>query len=567
MRMHGRILQLAVPNIFSNLTVPLLGIIDLGLAGHLEEVSAIGGVALGTTVFNLIYWIFGFLRMGTTGLTAQSHGARDRKRMGTTLAQSVTIALLISCTLLLLRNPLGEAVLSMLNPDPLLHGYAMEYYRIVIWGAPAVLLTYTMNGFIIGMQNTWWPMLVTLITNVLNIALSTTFVLVRHMGVEGIALGTVLAQALGCLLLLGGAWVLYLRTKKVDLPRHWNTLKDGLTNFFRLNSALFVRTLLLVTVTTFFTYAGTQMGSVTLGANALLLQFFTIFSYFTDGFAYAAEALTGHYHGEQNRYALRRVVVALLLWGAFLAITISSIYMVGGENLLRLLTDKEEVLTFAGKYFHWVCLVPLVGVAAFLWDGIYIGLGAGRAMVMSMAVAVALFFASFYGLRLNDPNDTLWVAFLIYLGGRSVMQTILALSMSSLKQLPLKTYYISIGSTNTDSEPAIRKKLRQVWHDIELSSFYPTQDMREGSERIYLNAVGRVVTGLSTERMVETAKEVEREMGRSAATPDEVPLDLDVVMKGVEVLRPKDFVQEYFRRGYRELYQLNNNSSNPKSKV
>lgn len=551
--LHRRILSLALPNILSNVTIPLLGLIDLALAGHLHDISSIGGVALGSTIFNLIYWNFGFLRMGTTGLTAQAHGEKDSLQMGTRLCQSLGLALVLSILLLLLRDPLGRIALMILRPDATLSQYAMGYYHLVIWGAPAVLMTYALNGFTIGMQNTLWPMIVSLVTNLLNISLSAYFVLWKGLEIRGLAMGTLLSQWFGCILLATGVWFLFLRTHKARLAKDLHTLLRGARVLFSTNGALFLRTLLLVVVTTFFTYCGTQMGATTLAANALLLQLFTFFSYFTDGFAYAAEALAGHYYGARNYRSLRTLIRLLFLWGAGLAVAITLVYLFGGSRILTLLTDKEEVIVCAHSYLIYIYILPLLAFGAFLWDGIYIGLGAARTMLWTMLLSVFVFFGLYFGLSLPEANDTLWIAFLSYLFTRSLSQTVASIRMPPLRTRTLHTYYLSIGSTHLDDERLLREALLRQWPDIELSSFYRTPDSSSPAGSLYLNSVGRLQSSLSPVDLQLLGKELEREMGRDRAPRGDIPMDIDVVMRGVEVLRPKDFIREYFRRGYTEL--------------
>ena len=566
--LHRRILLLALPNILSNITVPLLGTIDLALAGHLPNPNAIGGIALGVTLFNLLYWGFGFLRMGTTGLTAQQHGEGNQQGMGLVLCQSVISAIVIGTALLALQKPLGHLVLQLLHPSPQLTSYTLSYYHIAVWGAPAVMLSYALMGFCVGMQNTFWPMVVSITASVLNIAFSTYFVLVANLGIQGIALGTLIAQYLSCSMLAVGIWFLFFKRHKVQLPEHASAVWKGLGKLFRINSAIFVRTLLLISVTTFFTYAGTQMGVEVLSANTQLLQFFTIFSYFADGFGYAAEALTGHYHGARHGAALRRVVIALLLWGFFIALLVSTLYFTNGEAFLSLLTNQLHILEYARQYMPYIYGLPLIAVAAFIWDGIYVGLAEAKGMVITMFIAVAVFFGTYYGLLatqygahltqqlgLTHPNNVLWIAFLCYLGTRGIAQTLLALRLPSLRSnTPTSVYYLSIGSTFTNQEKQIRKAITSTWPDIELATFYTTPDATGRTNNTYINTVGRLHTTLLPHELEKQAKKLEEAYGRQRnASTTAVALDVDVVMKGVEVLRPKDFMQSYFRQGYQQL--------------
>lgn len=425
---HKWILRLALPNILSNLTVPILGIFDLGMAGHLQYAEEIGAVALGTTLFNLLYWSFGFLRMGTTGLTAQAHGRGNKLEMGRCLLQSGLIGLVIGLLLLILRAPIADVLLHLMVNDgsEQLRHFAEIYFLTGSLGAPAVLLSFALNGFIIGMQNTWWPMIVAISTNVINVGVSAYLVITTDLGVVGIAAGTATAQWIGVLMLGLGAWWLFLRRQKVEINLSRTNLLEGIGRFFSTNVYIFLRTTLLVATHTYFTYFGTQAGAVVLAANALLLQFISLFSYFIDGFAYAAEAIVGHLFGSRQFKELQRHIRYLFAYGAVLALIVSGIYFLFGERILELFTEKLEVIRMAKSYIRWVYLIPVLSFTAYIWDGIYIGLTYVREMLITMAVAVGFYFVLNFWSPLADANTTLWIAFASYLFLRGFMQTILA---------------------------------------------------------------------------------------------------------------------------------------------
>lgn len=545
--LNARLLKLALPNILSNITVPLLGIVDLALAGHLQDVGAIGGVSISTTIFNLIYWNFSFLRMGTTGLTAQAHGMEDKEGMGRNLAQSLTIGITFGLLILFLQSPILSGLLSLLNPEDTVLEYATQYFEIVIWGAPAILCTYALNGWIIGMQNTWWPMIVSIVTNVTNIGVSALLVLGYDWGIQGIATGTVIAQWLGVLLLLWGAWWLFLKKKKASLPTTLRALSVGIKGYFTTNVHIFVRTLLLAFVSFSFTSVGTRMGTLTLSSNALLLQFSTIFSYFIDGFAYAAEALVGHTYGRKDRKTLLLSIRILCVWGACLAILVSLIYYAGGGYFIHFLTDLPEVRSFALHYIGWVYLLPLTGFLAFLMDGIYVGLTATRQMMISMFVAVGVFFLLNATLPFSDSNNSLWCAFVSYLLVRGI---ILALMLPK-KLMP--RHYISVGTTLLDTEKKIRTLLTNEYgENIRMASFYETEDA-QGSGRRYLNTVAELKSNKEIPVLKNELKGLEAHVGRLHEGHGEIALDLDLVSREDEVLRPKDFGQKYFQIGYKAL--------------
>lgn len=549
--LNKKILRLALPNILSNLTIPLLGMVDLALAGHLEDAYAIGGVTIATTIFNLIYWNFSFLRMGTTGLTAQAHGEGNRISMGRNLLQSLFIGLVAAVIILLLQNPLLRLALNILHPDPQLSNYATIYYSIVIWGAPASLCTYALNGWLLGMQNTWWPMVVSIATNIVNIIISATLVIAYHSGIAGIATGTIVSQYVGVMMLALGAYFLFIKKDEVELPKSIEELKKGLRRYFGTNINIVLRTMLLALVSVFFTYAGTQEGALTLAANSLLYQFFTLFSYFIDGFAFAAEAVVGHYFGMKERNLLNLAIRKLIIWGFFLALGTAFIYFLGSDLLLNILTDKSEVIEHAHKYLFWVFILPFTGYVAFLYDGIFVGVTATRSMLWSMLSAVVVFFILYFFLPFSDRNHALWAAFVTYLGIRGMMQILISRRLEGLGKPFLKRYFISIGSTLLESEENIRKYITDEWKDAEFSSFYTTEDIH-GSGIVYLNSVVKIQDQRPADEINSICKEIETKAGRIKGNP-EIALDLDVVVQNRTILREKDYHQPYFQKGYKQL--------------
>lgn len=546
------ILKLALPNILSNLTVPLLGMVDIALSGHLNDAYAIGGIAIASTIFSLIYWNFSFLRMGTTGLTAQAHGRGDKVEMGRNLVQSLFIAIIGSILVLILQQPLLKLILSVMSPETALASYAATYYNIVIWGAPAMLCTYALNGWLIGMQNTWWPMVVSIITNVTNIAISASLVLFGGRGIDGIAVGTISAQWVGVAALALGAYYLFLNRGAVYLPHRLSDLKVGLRRYFGTNVHILFRTMLLALISAFFTYSGTQQGALPLAANALLYQFFNFFSYFIDGFAFAAEALVGHFYGMKERKLLRRSIRTLVIWGLSLAVATSLIYMLVAHPFLHILTDKVEVIAYADSYLPWVFVLPLTGFLAFLYDGVFVGVTATKEMFVSMLTAVLVFFALYYLLPLSDQNHILWASFVTYLAIRGGMQILITRKLRGLG-LPFgETYYFSIGSTFLDTEQDIRHLICREFPQGEFSSFYSTPDASGKNDRVYLNSVFRVESELAVEQIIARAKALETQAGRDRSSRD-VSLDVDVVIQGKTILREKDFRNDYFQKGYKEL--------------
>lgn len=419
--MNKQILHIALPSIISNITVPLLALVDTTIVGHLGSASYIAAIALGGMIFNMIYWLFNFLRMGTGGLTAQAYGANQHQATSYILLRSLTIAGGIALTLLLLQRPIFQVTFHFVTATAEVRSLASIYFNILIWGAPAMLALYSFTGWFLGMQNARIPMCIAITQNVVNIVVSTLLVFGWHLKIEGVALGTLISQYTALLLA-----VIFCLTK-FDVKQHFelkaildiNTLK----RFFQINRDIFLRTLCLIAVTTYFTSAGSTQGELTLAANTLLMQFFIIFSYFMDGFAYAGEALGGRYFGAHDRLNFQRMTRYLFTWGGALSVLFFFIYFLSGTSLLHLLTDDSQVINRAQQYLPIIYFIPLISFAAFLFDGLYIGTTATRYMLISMFCASAAFFVLINVCTLS--NTLLWLAFLVYLGGRGLMQAFL----------------------------------------------------------------------------------------------------------------------------------------------
>lgn len=422
---NKRILAIAIPSIISNITVPLLGLIDVSIVGHLGSPAYIGAIAVGGMLFNIIYWIFGFLRMGTSGMTSQAYGQRNMHEVAQLLLRSVGVGLLIALFLLLLQYPIQKLAFTFIKTTPEIETLATLYFRICIWGAPAMLGLYGFAGWFIGMQNSRFPMYIAIMQNIVNIAASLSFVFLLNMKVEGVALGTLIAQYAGFLMAVW-LWIRYYKPlrKQITLKGVWQ--KQAMARFFSVNRDIFFRTLCLVIVTMYFTSAGAAQGEIVLAVNTLLMQLFTLFSYIMDGFAYAGEALAGKYIGARNRTALHQTVRQLFGWGIGLSIAFTLLYAIGGKSFLGLLTNETAVIGEAGNYFYWVLAIPLAGFSAFLWDGIFIGATATRQMLVAMLIASVSFFATYYSFHSLMGNHALWLAFLVYLFLRGVVQALLS---------------------------------------------------------------------------------------------------------------------------------------------
>ena len=429
--MDRQILKLALPSIVSNITVPLLGLCDVTIMGHVGGAAHIGAIAVGSMIFNVMYWLFGFLRMGTSGMTAQAYGLSTRKEKGGTrsedtiacsdcsafLRRGLQVGIGIGLLFVVLQVPLRHLSLWLMQAEGEVRALAIPYYNICIWGAPAMLGLYALTGWFIGMQNTKIPMAIAIGQNVLNIGASLLFVLVLGMGVEGVALGTVIAQWAGFLVALACS-------VRVFGFRWWTEGRVSTRRYFVTNSFIFLRTLCLVAVNLYFTSAGAAQGAEILAANTLLMQLFTLFSYVMDGFAYAGEALAGRYYGAGDSQMLTATIGRLFRWGLGVALLFTLVYWIGGTSFLHLLTTDGHVIETASCYLGWAVLIPLAGMAAFVWDGIYIGVTATRGMFLSCLVASVIFFAAYFLLRSQLGNHALWIALLSYLVMRGVVQSL-----------------------------------------------------------------------------------------------------------------------------------------------
>ena len=424
-RLNHSILKLAIPNIVSNITVPLLGLVDMMLMGHLDSVAYIGAIGLGGTIFSVLYSIFSFMRAGTTGFTAQAYGGNDEREISYAFYRSMGIALAATVLVLTLQRPIEWVAMQLLNGSPEVLQYTSDYYRVRIWAAPAVLCLYTFNGWYIGMQNTAIPMVIAILINAINIVFSILFVKVFHMGVVGVALGTVIAQYVGlltALLFMATKYRRYLfRVEKSKLLQ-----ADKLRRFFKVNTDFMIRSILLVLTIAFFTNQSAKLGDDILAVNMILMQFFYIFSYFTDGFAYAGEALVGRFTGAHDRESLKKTVRYLLLWGLGLSIPFTLLYWAFPDTFIHLVSDQPGIAEQARPYYIYMTLIPLVTFAAFIWDGIYIGATAARGIRDTMLIASLLvFLPAWYLLMPLYGNHGLWIAFLLFMVARGVSMTVM----------------------------------------------------------------------------------------------------------------------------------------------
>lgn len=444
------ILKIALPSIVTNITVPLLGIVDVAITGHIgNSTVAIGAIAVGGLVFNMVYWLFNFLRMGSSGLTAQAYGRGDGVGQKRVLSMGVKVAVICGLVIICLQRPLEWFAHWIIAPSDEVWMLAVQYFRIRVWAAPAVLMLFALNGWFVGMQNSRYPLYIAVGQNLINIVVSYTLVFRYDMGVEGVAIGTVVAQYLGLL----AAWKLstYLSTRIVDNSisgsyKHVNVDKSeekrtsyqqssvdesgnvAWKTFFTVNKDIFFRMICLIAVTTAFTSYGSHLGDTLLAVNTLLLQLFTLFSYFSDGFALAGEAIVGKYYGASQYKNIDKAVKRLFVWGAGVVILFTTIYALGGLPFLRLLSDEEAIIQASAPYLPWAIAIPVCGIAAFMWDGIFIGLTATRQMFFSLLLGAVVFFGLYEAISaviiaqngaenesVKTLNHVLWGAFLSYL--------------------------------------------------------------------------------------------------------------------------------------------------------
>ena len=424
--LNRSILRLAIPNIISNITVPLLGFVDMMLMGHQDSIAYIGAIGLGGTIFSVMYSIFSFMRAGTTGFTAQAYGANDRAEIAYSLYRSLCIALIATVLVLSLQNAVEWLSMKLLNGSEEVLAYTATYFHVRIWAAPAVLCLYAFNGWYIGMQNTTIPMIIAILTNVVNIVLSVVFVNFIGMGVTGVALGTVIAQYCGLLTAIIFLFAKF-RHHLVPIRRVILLQSDKLKRFFQVNADFMIRSILLVLSIAFFNNQSAKLGDDMLAVNMILMQFFYIFSYFTDGFAYAGEALVGRFTGAHDAKQLHQTVKLLFLWGFLIALPFTILYALFPDWFIGLVSDQPGIIPMAKPYHFYLAAIPLITFAAFLWDGVYIGATAARAIRNTMLIsAIGVFLPATLLLMPRFGNHGLWIAFLLFMVARGLSMTLMA---------------------------------------------------------------------------------------------------------------------------------------------
>ena len=421
---NKEIYRLALPNIVSNFSIPLLGAVDTALMGRLESEHYLGAVGIGGIIFSFIYWGFGFLRMATTGLTAQAFGEKDLRECGCLLLRAICIGITSSLLLLIFQWHLIDLSFRLIEASPDVEHLARIYFHIRIYAAPATLCLHAFHGVFLGLQNARYPMFLTIVVNLANIVLNLVFVRLLDMTVEGIALATVIAQYIGLFV----AVLFFLRYYRGILPK-WNLRKilafSKLKRFLNISADIFIRTCCLVFSHAVFTAKSAALSDTFLAINTILLQYINLLSYAIDGFAFAAESLVGKYKGAQDLQNLKQTTRLIFLWAFLFGGVILLILVCLGERLLYVFTDQVALIEQAKVYLIWVIVAPVINVAAYIWDGIFLGATASRALRNSVIVSTLLYLSAVY-LLMPFGNHGLWGALTLLLVARGVSLTVLA---------------------------------------------------------------------------------------------------------------------------------------------
>ncbi|MFG0762258.1 MATE family efflux transporter DinF [Aeromonas media] len=421
-RRHSAVFALALPMVFSNITTPLLGLVDTWVIGHLGQAWFLGGVSVGATLINLLFWLLGFLRMSTTGLTAQAQGAASAEGQLDTLARALGLAVGLGLALLLLVLPFLPAIIGLSGGSPEVQGYAGDYVSVRIWSAPAALCNLVIMGWLLGMQDARSPMLLLILSNLVNMVLDAWFVLGLGWQVRGVAAASLLADysALGV-----GLWLVSCRLRQLSAEvwqgawsRWWQW--PAVRRLLGLNRDIFIRSLCLQLCFAFMTLQGARLGDVAVAANAVLLNFLMLISYGLDGFAYAVEAMVGRAIGRRDRQGLREAIVLNLGWALLIALAFTLGFALGGRQLIAHITDLPAVIAEANRQLPWLIVMPLLAVWCFLLDGVFIGATRAREMRNSMLVAVFAGFFPVWWLCQGWGVAALWAAMAALMTGRGL---------------------------------------------------------------------------------------------------------------------------------------------------
>ena len=417
---NKEILRLAIPNMISNIVIPLLGMVDTAIAGRLGDDLNIAALSIGVTIFSFIFWNCSFLRMGTSGVTAQAYGAGRKNECANTLLRSFWLAFVIAFLIVVFQKPVGHFSLYVMQGSEQVQTLAAEYLFVRIWAVPASITLFTLQGWFIGMQDAKTPMIIAIISVVINVTCSFYFAFGLNMGIAGIAWGSVIAQYFGLLLscvLLFVKYPEYIRLFDLKESLH---LKPVIS-FLQINRDIFIRSALVTLVYTFFTAASARFGDTILATNALLMQLFTLFSFLCDGFAYAAESLVGRFVGEKNADLLKRFINKLMFWSVVIGLSYVIAYVAAWKQILLIFSSSADILNTAGHYIGWVIAVPLIASVPFMMDGIMVGATKTKLMRNTAFIATSLFFVCFYALSPFFGNNALWVSFLLFVSLRGIL--------------------------------------------------------------------------------------------------------------------------------------------------
>ncbi|MBR6972014.1 MAG: MATE family efflux transporter [Bacteroidales bacterium] len=418
-RMNRSVLKLALPSILANITVPLVGMVDVGVSGHIGDAVAIGGMAISTMLFDLLYWNMGFLRVGTGGMTAQAYGRRDFGEVMKIFTQGLGTAIGIALVIFAIQYLYIDIALGFINASPEVEEYARQYYFIRIWAAPATLSLFVFKGFFIGMQNAISPMVADITVNVANLGLSLLFAVKMGMGFKGIAWAVLTAQYTGLVLCVAIFLIYYRRLfRYADLKKALR-LKD-LGRFFSVNGNLFVRSICFLFIYVGFTSLSANYGDLQLAVGTIIMKLLMLYSFFIDGFAYAGEALAGKFIGARDSQGLRISVKVIFRWSWMIALVSTVVYVLFSKEMIMLMTDKADVVEASAPYFMWLWMMPALSMAAFVWDGIYVGAISTKRIMQGMICAAASFFVAYYALRGILGIQALYTAYMVHVAVRSV---------------------------------------------------------------------------------------------------------------------------------------------------
>lgn len=419
-KINREILKLSIPNIISNISIPLLSTVDTVLMGGLSN-AYLAAVGIGSMLFNIIYWNFGFLRMGTTGITAQYFGAKEDDNIWLSFLRAGVLAMVLAIVLLLFQGIIYDACAWALNISNTIDPLVLEYYQIRIWAAPASLLLMVVMGWLFGMQNAIYPLILTIIINVVNIVLSYYLVKYQDMDVRGVALGTTIAQYIGLfigLILIAFKYSYLIKFSLISQLNKW----EAFARFMKVNIDLFLRTASLTFVFGFFYSQSSKLGNTVLAVNVVLMQFVNWMSYGIDGFAFASESLVGKYKGAKNNKALKLVIRQSFLWGGFVSFLYAFTYYIAGPQLFQLFSTDNSLLEVSKDLLFYMAIFPIISFASYIWDGVFVGLTATTSMRNTMILALLIFIGTYYILPVTNNGSHIWQAMCVFMISRAVFQ-------------------------------------------------------------------------------------------------------------------------------------------------